>query len=43
MGYLKGYMAKLTPKLSPDRQVEFKKDVNEAAKFLIGKLKDLQL
>jgi hypothetical protein len=43
MGYMKGYMKALTPLLPEDRQEQFKKDVTEAAKFLISKLKDLQL
>ncbi|GAQ83412.1 translationally controlled tumor protein [Klebsormidium nitens] len=42
LGWLKGYIAKLTPLLSEKRQEEFKKDVPDAAKFLLGKLKDLQ-
>lgn len=43
MGYMKGYMKALAPLLPEDRQEQFKKDVTEAAKFLISKLKDLQL
>ena len=43
MGWMKGYVAKLTPLLPAERQDQFKKDVTDAAKFLLGKLKDLQL
>eukprot|EP00243_Klebsormidium_subtile_P004701 TRINITY_DN18857_c0_g1_i1.p1 TRINITY_DN18857_c0_g1~~TRINITY_DN18857_c0_g1_i1.p1 ORF type:complete len:167 (-),score=67.34 TRINITY_DN18857_c0_g1_i1:206-706(-) len=42
VGWMKGYIAKLTPLLPEKRQEEFKKDVPDAAKFLMGKLKDLQ-
>eukprot|EP00850_Spirogloea_muscicola_P004546 SM000019S05090 [mRNA] locus=s19:842825:844388:- [translate_table: standard] len=42
MGYLKGYIQKLTPLLPADRQDEFKAKVQPAAKYLVGKLSDLQ-
>ena len=40
--YIKRYIKNLTPKLPEDRQEEFKKNVEGAAKWLISKLRDLQ-
>ena len=43
MGYMKKYLKALTPKVPAERQEEFKKDVQEAVKYLITKLGDFQL
>ena len=42
-GYLKKYIAEITKNVPEADQAEFKKNISEAAKFLISKLKDLQL
>ena len=42
MGYMKKYLKALTPMVPAERQEGFKKDIQEAAKFLVGKLGDFQ-
>ncbi len=42
LAHLKKYIQNLAPKLSEDRQEEFKKKVGDAVKFILGKVKDLQ-
>ena len=41
--WVKKYIKTLTPKLEGEKQEEFKKSVEGATKFLLSKLKDLQL
>lgn len=41
--FMKRYIKSLTPKLEPEKQEEFKKNIEGATKFLLSKLKDLQL
>ncbi|GBG67855.1 hypothetical protein CBR_g976 [Chara braunii] len=40
--FLKGYMQKLLPKLSAERATKFKANAQEAVKYVLGKVKDLQ-
>ncbi|KAM0951132.1 putative translationally controlled tumor protein [Dioscorea sansibarensis] len=40
--YMKRFIKLLTPKLEPEKQDEFKKHIEGATKYLLGKLKDLQ-
>jgi hypothetical protein len=42
MGYMKKYLKTLTPLVPEERQAAFKKDIQEAAKFLVSKLGDFQ-
>nr|AIC33060.1 translationally controlled tumor protein [Panax ginseng] len=42
VAYIKKYIKTLTPKLEDDKKEEFKKGIEGATKFLLGKLKDLQ-
>ncbi|KAG6431183.1 hypothetical protein SASPL_109260 [Salvia splendens] len=42
-GYIKKYIKTLTPKLDAEKQEEFKKSIEGATKYLVSKLKDLQL
>ncbi|KAL0348023.1 UNVERIFIED_CONTAM: Translationally-controlled tumor protein [Sesamum angustifolium] len=42
VAYIKKYIKNLTPKLSPEKQELFKKNIEGATKFLLSKLKDLQ-
>ncbi|KZV54811.1 translationally-controlled tumor protein [Dorcoceras hygrometricum] len=42
VAYIKKYIKLLTPKLEGDEQEVFKKNIEGATKFLLGKLKDLQ-
>nr|GEU96732.1 translationally-controlled tumor protein homolog [Tanacetum cinerariifolium] len=37
-----GYIKLITPKLHEEKQAFFKKNIEAATKFLLGKLKDLQ-
>ena len=41
--YMKRYIKLLTPKLDEEKQELFKKHIEGATKFLLSKLKDLQL
>lgn len=41
--FMKRYIKLLTPKLEAEKQVTFKKHIEGATKFLLPKLKDLQL
>uniref|UniRef100_K3ZJT6 TCTP domain-containing protein n=1 Tax=Setaria italica TaxID=4555 RepID=K3ZJT6_SETIT len=41
--FMKRYIKNLTAKLEPEQQAEFKKGIEGATKYLLGKLKDLQL
>eukprot|EP00262_Sarcandra_glabra_P003327 TRINITY_DN1398_c1_g1_i2.p1 TRINITY_DN1398_c1_g1~~TRINITY_DN1398_c1_g1_i2.p1 ORF type:complete len:146 (-),score=35.75 TRINITY_DN1398_c1_g1_i2:511-948(-) len=41
--YIKRYIKLLTPKLEGEKQEKFKKHIEEATKFLLNKLSDLQL
>lgn len=41
--FIKRYIKNLTGKLEPEKAEEFKKGIEGATKFLLGKLKDLQL
>lgn len=43
VAWVKKYIKNLTAKLSPEQQSEFKKSVEGATKYLLGKIKDLQL
>jgi hypothetical protein len=43
MGYMKKYLKALTPLVPEERQAQFKKDIQEAAKYLVSKLGDFQL
>lgn len=43
VAYIKKYIKLLTPKLEGEKQEEFKKNIEGATKFLLGKLSDLQL
>ncbi|RWV92883.1 hypothetical protein GW17_00044701 [Ensete ventricosum] len=40
--YMKRYIKLLTPKLEPEKQELFKKQIEQATKFLLSKLSDLQ-
>ncbi|CAL4982847.1 unnamed protein product [Urochloa decumbens] len=40
--FIKRYIKNLTAKLEPEKAEEFKKGIEGATKFLLGKLKDLQ-
>ncbi|GJZ30201.1 ribonuclease H-like domain-containing protein [Tanacetum coccineum] len=42
VGYIKKYIKLITPKLDEEKQAFFKKNIEAATKFLLGKLKDLQ-
>jgi hypothetical protein len=42
LGFMKGYIKKLTAKLEGDELDCFKKNIEGATKFLLGKIKDLQ-
>nr|GFA38936.1 translationally-controlled tumor protein homolog [Tanacetum cinerariifolium] len=42
VGYIKKYIKLITPKLDEEKQALFKKNIEAATKFLLGKLKDLQ-
>lgn len=42
LGFIKRYIKNLATKLSEERQAEFKKNVEAAAKMLVSKLSDLQ-
>ncbi|KAL0413003.1 UNVERIFIED_CONTAM: Translationally-controlled tumor protein [Sesamum radiatum] len=42
VAYIKKYIKNLTPKLAPEKQELFKKNIEGATKFLLSKLKDLQ-
>ena len=39
--FMKRYIKNLTAKLEPEQQAEFKKGIEGATKYLLGKLKDL--
>jgi hypothetical protein len=41
--FIKRYIKNLTAKLEPEKAEEFKKGIEGATKYLLGKLKDLQL
>ena len=41
--FIKRYIKNLTSKLEPEKADEFKKGIEGATKYLLGKLKDLQL
>lgn len=41
--WMKRYIKLLTPKLEGEKQEEFKKNIEGATKFLLSKIKDLQL
>jgi len=41
--FIKRYIKNLTAKLEPEKAEEFKNGVEGATKYLLGKLKDLQL
>jgi hypothetical protein len=41
--FMKRYIKALTPKLEPEKQELFKKNIEAATKFLLSKLSDLQL
>jgi Translationally controlled tumour protein len=41
--FMKRYIKNLTPKLEAEQQELFKKNIEGATKFLMSKLKDLQL
>ena len=43
MAYIKKYIKNLTAKLEDDKKEEFKKGIEGATKYLLGKIKDLQL
>lgn len=43
LGWVKKYIKNLTPKLEPEAAEVFKKNIEPATKFLLSKLKDLQL
>lgn len=43
MGYMKKYLKTLTPLVPKEREATFKDDIQSAVKFLVSKLKDLQL
>lgn len=43
VAFIKRYIKTLTPKLDEKQQEEFKKNIEGATKFLLSKLKDLQL
>jgi hypothetical protein len=43
VAYIKKYIKNLTPLVSEARQEDFKKDIEPAVKWLMGKLNDLQL
>lgn len=43
IGYIKKYIKTLTPKLDAEKQEEFKKSIEGATKYLVSKIKDLQL
>ena len=43
MGHIKPWLGKVVAKLPADQQTEFKTKAQSAIKFLLGKLKDLQL
>ncbi|KAK3041947.1 hypothetical protein RJ639_002255 [Escallonia herrerae] len=43
VAYVKKYIKLLTPKLEPEQQELFKKNIEGATKFLLSKLSDLQL
>jgi hypothetical protein len=43
VSYIKKYIKNLTAVLEPEKADEFKKGVEGATKFLLSKLKDLQL
>ncbi|XP_022743205.1 translationally-controlled tumor protein homolog [Durio zibethinus] len=40
--FIKRYIKNLTPKLEPEKQESFKKNIEGATKFLLSKIKDLQ-
>ncbi|KAL8201259.1 hypothetical protein R6Q59_004361 [Mikania micrantha] len=42
VSYIKNYIKNLTPKLDEEKQEFFKKNIEAATKFLLGKLSDLQ-
>ncbi|XP_057960685.1 translationally-controlled tumor protein homolog isoform X2 [Malania oleifera] len=42
VAHMKKHIKLLTPKLEPEKQEEFKKNIEGATKFLLAKLKDLQ-
>ena len=41
--FMKRYIKNLTPKLEPEMQESFKKNIEGATKFLLSKIKDFQL
>jgi len=41
--FIKRYIKNLTSSLEPEKADEFKKGIEGATKYLLGKLKDLQL
>ncbi|XP_039071814.1 translationally-controlled tumor protein homolog [Hibiscus syriacus] len=43
IAYIKKFIKNLTPKLDAEKQESFKENIEGATKFLLGKLKDLQL
>jgi hypothetical protein len=43
MAYMKKYLKALTPLVPEERQAQFKKDIQEAAKYLVSKLGNFQL
>ncbi|CAH8260740.1 unnamed protein product [Arabidopsis lyrata] len=43
VAYIKKYIKSLTPKLNEEQQESFKKGIEGATKYLLPKLKDLQL
>ncbi|KAK8633621.1 hypothetical protein V6N13_014465 [Hibiscus sabdariffa] len=40
--FMKRYIKNLTPKLEPEKQVAFKKNIEGATKYLLSKIKDFQ-
>ncbi|TLM24763.1 hypothetical protein FEC23_18975, partial [Acinetobacter baumannii] len=42
VGYIKKYIKLITPKLDEEQQAFFKKNIEAATKYLLGKLSDLQ-
>lgn len=43
VAFMKGWVQKITPLLDPSRATTFKAKLPDATKFLLGKVKDLQL
>lgn len=43
LAYMKRYIKNLCEKLNPEQQELFKKHIQDATKYLMSKLKDLQL